>query len=83
MRLRLCFGGSRGRAVRASGRAADQSVAERGSGARARRRACWGVIVFVEEGYLSLLEVYGYEEGISPFPPPERLDFTPLPARTD
>ena len=32
-----------------------------------------GVIVFVDDGYLSLLEVYWYEEPISPFPPLDRL----------
>lgn len=34
-----------------------------------------GVLVLVEDGYLSLLEVYAYDDCISPFPPPERLDF--------
>ena len=32
-----------------------------------------GVIVFADEGYLSNLEIYSYEEPISPFPPLERL----------
>jgi hypothetical protein len=38
-----------------------------------------GVLVFVEDGYLSLLEVYAYEDRISPFPALEQLDFTPVP----
>lgn len=38
-----------------------------------------GVLVFVEDGYLSLLEVYAYEDRISPFPAPEQFDFTPVP----
>jgi hypothetical protein len=32
-----------------------------------------GVIVFADDGYLSNLEIYWYEEPISPFPPLERL----------
>jgi hypothetical protein len=47
------------------------------------REPIGGVLVFVEEGYLALLEVYGYEDRISPFPSLERLDFTPLPTRAD
>jgi hypothetical protein len=34
-----------------------------------------GVIVFLEDGYLSLLEVYAFDQPISPFPPIGRLDF--------
>jgi hypothetical protein len=32
-----------------------------------------GIIVFVDEGYLELLEIYWFDEPISPFPPPDRL----------
>ena len=32
-----------------------------------------GVIVFVDEGYLSSLEIFWYDEPISPFPPLNRL----------
>jgi hypothetical protein len=35
-----------------------------------------GVIVFVDDGYLSLLEVYWYEDPISPFPPLDRLQIS-------
>jgi hypothetical protein len=35
-----------------------------------------GVIVFADDGYLSLLEVYWYEEPISPFPPLDRLQLS-------
>ncbi len=35
-----------------------------------------GVIVFADDGYLSLLEVYWYEEPISPFPPLGRLQLS-------
>lgn len=32
-----------------------------------------GMIVFLEDGYLASLEIYSYEEPISPVPPPDRL----------
>jgi hypothetical protein len=32
-----------------------------------------GVIVFVEHGYLSSLEIFWYDEPINPFPPVDRL----------
>jgi len=33
-----------------------------------------GIIVFVDDGYLSALEIYDYGEPISPLPPLERLE---------
>lgn len=33
-----------------------------------------GVIVFPDDGYLSLLEIFWYEKPISPFPPLDRLE---------
>jgi hypothetical protein len=33
-----------------------------------------GIIVFVDEGYLSSLEIFDYGEPISPLPPLERLE---------
>ena len=35
-----------------------------------------GVIVFADDGYLSSLEIYYYEEPISPFPPLERMQLS-------
>ena len=35
-----------------------------------------GVLIFVKDGYLASLEVYAYEDRISPFPPVDRLDLT-------
>jgi len=32
-----------------------------------------GLLVFLEDGYLATLEVYSYDDPISPFPPMERL----------
>ncbi len=32
-----------------------------------------GVLVFLDEGYLALLEIYSYEDPLSPFPPLDRL----------
>ena len=32
-----------------------------------------GVIVFLDDGYLALLEVYSYDRPISPFPEVDRL----------
>jgi len=40
-----------------------------------------GVIVFADDGYLSNLEIYWYEEPISPFPPLDRLRLTKTAAR--
>jgi hypothetical protein len=36
-----------------------------------------GVVILVQDGYLSLLEVFAFEDRISPFPPPDRLEFVP------
>jgi hypothetical protein len=45
----------------------------------AHGEAMGGVLVFVRDGHLTQLEVYGYgEEPISPFPPVDRLAFTVL-----
>jgi hypothetical protein len=32
-----------------------------------------GIIVFLTEGYLSLLDIYSYDQPLSSFPPPERM----------
>ena len=36
-----------------------------------------GIVVVVDDGYLSSLEIYWYENPISPFPPIDRLSFSP------
>jgi hypothetical protein len=39
-----------------------------------------GVVVFADDGYLSNLEIFDYEESISPFPPLERLQLYAKPS---
>lgn len=35
-----------------------------------------GVIVFLDAGYLSYLEIYSFDQPIEVFPPPERLQLS-------
>lgn len=37
------------------------------------RGLCAGAVAFLNEGHLSGLEIYSYEDPISPFPPRDRL----------
>jgi hypothetical protein len=39
-----------------------------------------GVILFVDDGYLSSLEVYSYDDPVSPFPPLDRLQLLRRPS---